>query len=175
MLNARTLRSWEPDIVPGLLQTADYAARVFDGLAELRGVTRDTDDAVRARSARQGWLHLPGKELHQLVGEGALYARLGPREVMAAQLGRVLELSDLDTVLLGVVPFAAELELLIGNAFTMVDERLVVVEDWHAEHWLDDADAVALHRKVWDAHARSAVYGDDARQIIERARRSLAD
>ncbi|MFJ9423123.1 Scr1 family TA system antitoxin-like transcriptional regulator [Streptomyces sp. NPDC101249] len=84
-------------------------------------------------------------------------------------------MSYLDTVLLGVVPFAAELELLIGNAFTMVDERLVVVEDWHAEHWLDDTDAVALHRKVWDAHARSAVYGDDARQIIERARRSLAD
>ncbi|MFJ9423124.1 Scr1 family TA system antitoxin-like transcriptional regulator [Streptomyces sp. NPDC101249] len=43
MLNARTLRSWKPDIVPGLLQTADYAARVFDGLAELRGVTRDTN------------------------------------------------------------------------------------------------------------------------------------
>ncbi|MEV6509701.1 hypothetical protein AB0M61_26730 [Streptomyces sp. NPDC051642] len=31
--------------------------------------TRDTDDAVRARMKRQEWLHVPGKELHQLVGE----------------------------------------------------------------------------------------------------------
>ncbi|MDT0438124.1 MULTISPECIES: DUF5753 domain-containing protein [Streptomyces] len=175
VLNARTVRSWEPGIIPGLFQTADYARCVFDGLGELRDIPKDTGDAVGARLQRQEWLRLPDRTLHQLIWEGALHARLGPPSVMAAQLDRILAVSELDTVSLGVVPFSAGLRLLVGSSFTMVDERLVVVEDWHAEHWLDDTDAVALHRKVWDAHARSAVYGDDARQIIERARRSLAD
>lgn len=170
---ARTVRSWEPGIVPGLFQTADYARCVFGGLGELRDVPRDMDDAVSARLERQEWLRLPGKELHQLVWEGALYARTGSPEVMAAQLDRVRDVLDWESVHLGVVPFDAALSLPVGSSFTMVDERLVVVEDWHAEHWLDDADAVALHRKVWDTHAESAVYGDEAQQLIARARRSL--
>lgn len=173
VLNSQTLRAWEPDIIPGLFQTADYARSVFEGLAELRNTTRDIDDAVRARMKRQEWLHIPGKELHQLVWEGTLCARLGSPEVMAAQLDRIIEVLDLDTVRLGVVPFDAVLPLVIGNGFTMLDERLVVTEDWHTEHWLDDPDAIALHRRIWETHAASAVYGAEARRVITRVRRGL--
>ncbi|MCX5421571.1 DUF5753 domain-containing protein [Streptomyces sp. NBC_00078] len=171
---SQTLRSWVPQTVPGMFQTADYARCIFEGLAELRNVTRDTDDAARARVKRQEWLRLPGKELHQLVGEAALRTRLGSPEIMAAQLDHILPVLDLDTVHLGIVPSDATLRLPIGNAFTMVDERLVVIEDWYAEHWLDDADAIALHRRVWETHAASAVYGSDAERIISRVRRDLA-
>ncbi len=170
---SQTLRSWGPNIIPGLFQTADYARCVFESLAELRNTTRDTADAVQARLKRQEWLHLPGKELHQLIWEGTLCARLGSPEVMAAQLDRILAVLDLDGVRLGVVPFDAALRLPVGNAFTMVDDRLVVIEDWYAEHWLDDADAIALHRRVWEMHAASAVYGSEAKRIVARVRRAL--
>lgn len=131
--------------------------------------TRDTDDAVRARMKRQEWLRLPGRELNQLVWEGALCLRLGSREVMVAQLEQLLAVLELDTVRLGVVPFDSVLPLVIGNGFTMVDERLVVTEDWHTEHWLDAPDAIAVHRRVWETHAASAVYGADARSLIVKA------
>lgn len=170
---SQTLRAWVPDIIPGMFQTADYARCVFESLAELRNTPRDTGDAVRARMERQEWLHLPGKELHQLIWEGALCARLGSPEVMAAQLDRIFAVLDLDSVRLGVVPFDGTLRLPIGNAFTMVDDRLVVIEDWYAEHWLDDADAIALHRRVWETHAASAVYGSEAKRIVTRVRRSV--
>ncbi|MBK6017760.1 DNA-binding protein [Streptomyces sp. MBT53] len=173
VLNSRTLRAWEPDVIPGLFQTPDYARCIFEGLAELMNTPRDTDDAVRARMQRQEWLYLPGKELHELISEGTLRARIASPEVMAAQLDQMLAVLDLDTVHLGVVPFDAALRLPIGNDFTIVDERLVVIEDWYTEHWLDDADAVALHRRVWDAHAASAVYGAEARRIIARVCRDL--
>ncbi|MFF6985316.1 Scr1 family TA system antitoxin-like transcriptional regulator [Streptomyces sp. NPDC010273] len=81
--------------------------------------------------------------------------------------------SALDSVQLGVVPFGAALRLPIGNDFTVVDARLLVIEDRYTAHWLDEADAVAVHRRVWDAHAASAVYGADVRRIISRARRDL--
>jgi hypothetical protein len=173
VLNSQTLRAWEPDIIPGLFQTPDYARCVFEGLAELMNTPKDTADAVRTRMKRQEWLLLPGKELHQLVWEGTLCARLGSPEVMAAQLDRIREVLDLDTVHLGIVPFDAVLPLVIGNGFTIVDERLVVVEDWHAEHWLDAPGAIALHRRVWETHAASAVYGAEAKRIVTRVRRDL--
>ncbi|WP_427920816.1 DUF5753 domain-containing protein [Streptomyces sp. cg40] len=173
VFNSQTLRAWEPDVIPGLFQTPDYARCIFEGLAELMNTPRDTSDAVRARMQRQAWLHLPGKEMHELISEGTLRARIGPPEVMAAQLDQMLAVLDLDTVHLGVVPFDAALQVPIGNDFTIVDERLVVIEDWYTEHWLADADAVALHRRVWDTHAASAVYGAEARRIITRVRRDL--
>ena len=66
------------------------------------------------------------------------------------------------------------LPLVIGNGFTFADERLVVTEDWYTEHWLDDPDAIALHRRVWETHAASAVYRAEARRIVTRVRRDLA-
>ncbi|MER8057006.1 MULTISPECIES: Scr1 family TA system antitoxin-like transcriptional regulator [unclassified Streptomyces] len=69
----------------------------------------------------------------------------------------------------------APLPLPLGNSFTMLDERLVVVEDWHAELWLDDAETIALYRRVWDTFAESAVYGAEAQQVIARVRRSIRD
>ncbi len=35
-----------------------------------------------------------------------------------------------------------------GNGFWVLDDRLVVVEDWHAELWLDDTSSIALYKKV---------------------------
>ncbi|CAL9537123.1 hypothetical protein SUDANB178_04126 [Streptomyces sp. enrichment culture] len=65
------------------------------------------------------------------------------------------------------------LPLTMGNSFNVLDERLVVVEDWHAELWLDDAETIALYRRVWDTFAESAVFGAEAQQVIARVRRSI--
>jgi hypothetical protein len=71
------------------------------------------------------------------------------------------------------VPLDAKLGLNPANGFCILDERLVVVEDWHAELWLDDAETIALYRRVWDTFAESAVFGAEAQQVIARVRRSI--
>ncbi|MEU6508608.1 helix-turn-helix transcriptional regulator [Streptomyces sp. NPDC046942] len=172
---SRTLHVWESSVICGLLQTADYARHVFEGHAELQKSLRDTEEAVRTRMKRQEWLYQPGKQLNLVMWEGALHARVCPPEILAAQLDRLLGVVGMDTVQLGIVPLDAELSLFPGNEFWIMDERLVVVEDWHAELWLDDAETIALYRRVWDTFADSAVFGAEAQQVIARVRRSIRD
>ncbi|WP_405447985.1 helix-turn-helix transcriptional regulator [Streptomyces achromogenes] len=171
--NSAIVREWETSLVPGLLQTADYARHVFQSHSRLQNSPRDTEDAVRARMKRQEWLYRPGKQLHLLVWEGALWVRVCPPDILVAQLDRLLGVVGMDTVHLGIVPLDAKLGLNPANGFCVLDERLVVVEDWHAELWLDDAETIALYRRVWDTFAESAVFGAEAQQVIARVRRSI--
>ncbi|MDT3398641.1 helix-turn-helix transcriptional regulator [Streptomyces sp. B1866] len=164
---------WQNSVIPGMLQTPDYARHIFLRYAALRTSVRDTEDAVRARIKRQEWLFRPGKKFHFLVWEAALRVRICPLSVLAAQLDRLTGLIGMDTVSLGIVPFSAPLKLLPGNGFVILDERLATTEDWHAELWLDDADTVATYMRVWKTLSESAVYGHEAQQIITQARRSL--
>ncbi|MFJ9587296.1 helix-turn-helix domain-containing protein [Streptomyces acidicola] len=170
---ARTLHVWENNVVNGMLQTPDYARNLFEHLAEFRRSPRDAEDAVRARMKRQEWLYRPGRQLKLLMWEGALRAQVCPPEVLAAQMDRLLGVVGMDTVHLGIVPLDAALRLPPANGFWILDDRLVTVEDWHAELWLDDAETIALYRRVWDTFAESAVFGAEAQQVIARARRSI--
>ncbi|MCX4679821.1 helix-turn-helix transcriptional regulator [Streptomyces sp. NBC_01433] len=167
------IRAWEESVVPGMLQTADYARAIFLRYAELYGSTHDTDDAVRSRMRRQEWLYAAGHRLHVLVWEAALHALVCPPSVLTAQLDRIAGVIGMDTVELGIVPLSASLRIPAANGFWILDERLVIAEDWHAELWLDDAAIVASYLHVWDTLRESAVYGADAQNVIMRVQRSV--
>jgi hypothetical protein len=156
-----------------MLQTADYARHIFLRYADLQGSVRDTDAAVRARMRRQDWLYETGRTFHALVWETALHALIGPPSVLAGQLDRLAGVIGMDTVELGVIPLRASLKIPTANGFWILDDRLVIAEDWHAELWLDDADSVALYQKVWNTLSESAVYGAEAHHDINSARRAL--
>lgn len=168
-------RVWQGAMVVGILQTPDYARHVFSRMAELQQSPRDVEDAVRARVRRQELLYQPGRTFHIVMWEAALHAGMAPPEVLAAQLDRLAGVNGLDTVRLGIVPFGAPLKVPPANGFWLYDERLVIVEDWHAELWLDDADSLALYRRVWESLDASAVYGTPARRLIARARAHFTD
>ncbi|MFI8457601.1 helix-turn-helix domain-containing protein [Kitasatospora sp. NPDC085464] len=167
------MRAWEGAMIVGMLQTADYARHIFSAYVDLHRSPRDIDEAVRARIQRQESLYRSGKQYHILMWESALRALVCPPPVMAAQLDRLAGVIGLDTVSLGIVPFEARLKLPPANGFWIHDERLVIVEDWHAELWLDQPENVSLYLRVWEALAASAVYGADAHKVITRCRRAL--
>ncbi|MFH8367741.1 helix-turn-helix domain-containing protein [Streptomyces sp. NPDC018031] len=173
MTDATVVRSWVNAVIPGMVQTADYARHVFLAQAELRSSPRDTEDAVRARMKRQEQLYVPGKKFHLLVWEAALHARICPPAVLRAQLDRLSGVIGMDTVSLGVVPLSASLSIPPANGFTVLDNRLAITEDWHAELWLDDADTVATYLRIWETLERSAVFGPEAQRVIHRVRQSL--
>ncbi|MBA4865897.1 helix-turn-helix transcriptional regulator [Streptomyces sp. PSKA54] len=167
------LRAWEGSMVVGMLQTPDYARHIFTRYAELHGTKRDIDDAVRARVRRQDLLYQPGRTFHIVMWEAALHAGVCPPNVLAAQLDRLGGVIGLDTVKLGIVPFGAPVNIPPANGFWLYDERLAIVEDWHAELWLDDTDSLRVYRRVWDTLNQSAVYGSHAHRLIARARAHL--
>ncbi|MFT2020155.1 helix-turn-helix domain-containing protein [Streptomyces sp. 796.1] len=169
----RIIRALEVVRIPGLVQTADYARSLFAAAAEFRGTPRDTEEAVRTRIRRQQALYEPGKTFRFLLWEGALYARPCPPEVMSAQLDRLVSLIGLDTVELGIIPFAAQVRRAPSHGFWIYDRRLVIVETVSTEMWLDDAESIALYERAWEWLAESAVHGFGARRLITRARGAL--
>ncbi|MFE9736523.1 helix-turn-helix domain-containing protein [Streptomyces sp. NPDC006477] len=167
------LRAWEGAMVVGMLQTADYARAVFTRYSELHQSVRDTDDAVRARLRRQALLYEPGRVFDIVMWEAALHAAVCPPAVLSAQLDRLASVIGLDTVRLGIVPLGAPVALPPAGGFWLYDDRLAVVEDWHAELWLDDADSIGLYGRVWARLQKSAVYGASAHRLISRAQAVL--
>ncbi|NEA37929.1 helix-turn-helix transcriptional regulator [Streptomyces sp. SID11385] len=169
----RVLTMWENCLIPGMLQIPEYARHVFTRHADLMRSPRDTEDAVRARIQRQEGLYRPGRKYRIMMWEGALRSLVCPPPVFAAQLHHLGGVIGLDTVDLGIVPFSAPLRIWPGNSFWVYDDRLAIVEDWHAELWLDDADTVALYLRTWQTLRESAVFGPEAHRLIHAARRAL--
>jgi transcriptional regulator with XRE-family HTH domain len=170
---SREIHAWENTMVSGMLQTADYARHVFMAYADLQKSPRDTEDAVRSRLKRQEWIYQPGHRFRLLMWEAALRARVCPPSVLLAQLDRLSGLAGLDTVSLGIVPFDAPVKIPPANSFWIIDSRLAITEDWHAELWLDDAPTVTTYQRVWQSLSESAVFGADAQRLITAARHTL--
>jgi transcriptional regulator with XRE-family HTH domain len=109
-----TLRVWTPGIVDGLVQAQDYAAAL---IATSPGVSGDTAAArLKARMERQR--RVLGREkppsVTLLVDESALYGQVGTAEIMAAQLGRLLEVAAMPGVVMQVMPEVAHASMASG-------------------------------------------------------------
>ncbi|MEV0035131.1 helix-turn-helix transcriptional regulator [Streptomyces sp. NPDC050804] len=171
--DASVFRGWESSMIFGILQTPDYARSIFTRYAELQRSPRDTEEAVRSRMKRQGALYDSSKRFHLILWEAALRALICPPSVLAAQLDRLAGAVGLDTVELGIIPLSASLKVPPATAFWIYDDRQVVVENWHAELWIDDETSVDTYLRTWKTLRESAAYGVDARNLINAARRAL--
>lgn len=157
----------------GILQTPDYARSIFTRYAELQRSPGDTEEAVRSRMKRQEALYDSSKRFRLLLWEAALHALICPPAVLAAQLDRLSGAIGLDTVELGIIPLSASLKIPPATAFWVYDDRQVIVENWHAELWIDDAASVETYLRTWRTLRESAVYGADAQNLVSAARRTL--
>ena len=116
---ASLIRTYEGQLVPGLLQTDDYIrAVVHDASLE---PSEDVGRRVRLRMARQTVLtrERPPR-LWAVVDEAALRRPVGGREVMRGQLERLLDASKLPNVTLQVLPFAGGAHPAMVGAFSIL-------------------------------------------------------
>jgi transcriptional regulator with XRE-family HTH domain len=162
-----TLRDLQTAVVPGLLQTADYARALFGGLARVYG-PRDVEAAVHDRLRRQEVLYQPGRDLRFLVTEAALRTRVGPPGVHRAQLDRLVAVAGLDSVRLAVLPWSVELPTSPDHNFVILDDRLVLVETINAELAVRDAEDVALYARLFELFWEAAAHGEQASALITR-------
>ncbi len=88
---------------------------------------------------------------------------------MLAQLDRLMPLSALPNVKLGVIPFDVTYELSAPwHGFWILDEASVKIEIWSAQLHLAQPQEIELYGKVFESLAGVASYGRAARQIIMR-------
>ncbi|MCZ9345865.1 DUF5753 domain-containing protein, partial [Streptomyces sp. TRM76130] len=97
---------------------------------------------------RREALYDSAKRFHLILWEAALHSLVCPPSVLAAQLDRLLGAVGLDTVELGVIPLSASLKIPPATASWIYDDRQVIVEDWHAELWIDDEASVDTYRRT---------------------------
>lgn len=102
---AREVRNFELAIVPGLLQTEEYARAVVE--AAWPDNPGEVDRRVELRMARQACLtDDPPLKFWAIVDEAALHRRTGGDAVMRRQLDHLTEVSTQPNVMLQVLPFS---------------------------------------------------------------------
>jgi hypothetical protein len=102
---ATSIRGYNPDIVPGLLQVEGYARAIFEsGDPPLDPAA--IGHRIEARIRRQALLTGDDAPLfHYIVDEGALRRTVGGPAVMRAQLARIIEVASLPKVTFQLIPF----------------------------------------------------------------------
>jgi transcriptional regulator with XRE-family HTH domain len=166
---AATLLNFQPVIVPGLLQTAEYARRIV--LSGYPGGRADIGAAVASRMERQAILYDEARRLDFVIAEAALRWRIGPAPMMLAQLDRIASLATLANVSVGIIPQSAEVTAWHIHGFAILDDRadggpVVRVETLTTGLSVTGPDDVERYRQAFALLRESAVFGDEAQRLI---------
>jgi transcriptional regulator with XRE-family HTH domain len=168
---ARHVRVFQPSVVPGLLQTAEYARRVFS-LSQVPHAGDDLAAAVAARLQRQVALYRDDKQFDFLVTEAALRWRPGLPKLLLAQLHQIMSVNTLDNVSIGLIPLEVEARTFMSHGFVIYDVEdevaLVSVDTIHANVVVRTAEDVDLYRQRWSLLSQMAVFGEDADKFLAR-------
>ncbi len=117
---ASLIRTYESQLVPGLLQTEGYMRAVIAG-AHLGDSAEDLERRVALRLGRQALLaRADGFRLWVVVDEAALRRPVGGPEVLRAQLERLIEATTLPTVTLQVLLLSASAHAAMVGAFSIL-------------------------------------------------------
>ncbi|MFF7247975.1 helix-turn-helix domain-containing protein [Embleya sp. NPDC008237] len=131
--SATVIRNFEPLLIPGLLQTEEYAHEV---LRILNPPDFPVDEMLALRMERQERLIRPdGPTLHFIVDESVMHRAVAGPAVMRHQIRRMRELVDWPTITLRVVPFSAGLYSRARIAYQLMefpdleDEAVLFIEN----------------------------------------------
>ncbi|MCQ4202595.1 helix-turn-helix transcriptional regulator [Streptomyces coelicoflavus] len=170
---ARLVRSFQCVVLPGLLQSAEYARHVFESAPD--STPEAVGRAVAARVERQSVLYEPGRESVFVLTEAVLRTWPGTPALMLAQLDRLLAVESLNTVRLGVIPWRRPVPLLPRHGFTLCDEQAVVIEAFTGERVAVDSAEVAAYEEAFDRFQETAVFGDEVRELLLRVMKEFRE
>jgi hypothetical protein len=132
-------------------------------------VPNDVNDAVAKRMQRQEMLYRTDKAFHFVLTEATLRYRLCSVEVMLGQLDRLVSLTSLRNVRLGVIAYETQYVVDPRHGFMIYNADLVRVETYSAELNLRQPHEIELYTATFEKLAAVASYGGAARAIINRA------
>jgi len=155
--SASQIRSYEPQVVPGLLQTYAYCEAVMR-----LGFPRDSDDDIERRVTfrmeRQGILTRRGSSLRlwAVVDETVFRRPAGDAQVMRDQITHLLHAADRPNVTLQIHPFSAGLHRGAFGPFTLFRfpiadfPDIACIDNLQGSAYKDDPGEVALYRQTFD-------------------------
>lgn len=169
---ATAMRTLETTVVPGLLQTPEYARAVTKAAVE--GLSEDRlDTLVEVRLARQDVLRGdPPLELSAVLDEAVLRREVGGPGVMARQLERLVEAARLPQVRLQVLPFAAGAHIGVTGPFVIFsfsitsDLNVVVLDHLTSSLYLERKEDLQAYTEAFNALQIHALSPEDSLDFI---------
>lgn len=172
---AKSIRTYEGQLIPGLLQTPDYARSVV-----ALGHDADAERRVSLRKRRQELLTRPGApSFWAVLDEAVLHRPVGGPKVLKEQIEHLVEMSQRPNITIQVLPYAAGGHAAAGSSFTMLRfaepelPDIVYLEQLTSALYLDQRADLELYRQVMDQLSVQAEAPERSRQFLLKKAESL--
>lgn len=157
------MRLFQPSCVPGLLQTPEYARAILSRHSYTQGAL---EKMMGARLLRQEVLHDTDRTFRFVVTESVLRWKIVRPSMLAAQLDKLITMSRMPNVSIGVLLLSAPMTDLPSSSFVLFDTNLAIVEIPHAEITTTEARDVELYVNKFDGFEGAAVTGEEMRAFV---------
>ncbi|GAA4808746.1 helix-turn-helix transcriptional regulator [Streptomyces ziwulingensis] len=179
--DAESLRTYEPQIITGLLQTRGYAEALIPGALPETSVA-DIEKRVQVRIRRQERIAAETNPLRLWVvlDEAALRRLVGSRQVMREQLEHVAEMSQLPHITVQVLPFDVGAHPGINGQYSILefadagDSSVVYIEGVTSDLYLEKAHDVQKYTVMYEHLRAQALNVEQSRQLIEDVAKEYA-
>ncbi len=169
---ASEIRIYEVTLIPGLLQTEDYARAVI-AAGTVDGAPEAVERNVAVRMARQPTLLTEEPpQLWAVLDEAALHRRVGGSGLMRLQLEHLLEMSALPNVAIQVLPFGAGAHPAMGRPFVILafperaDPDVVYLEDLTSALYVENVEEVDRYNMFFNHLRATALSFADSSRLI---------
>jgi len=176
---AISIWNWEPQVVPGLLQTESYAREVIRGWFRMFSLPHaELEARVAARMRRQQLLTRDQPpDFSAVIDESVIRRRFGDKAVMRRQLDRLAESSGLPNVEVRVLPLKGYHPIGAGTFIYMQFSQqydvpfhdVVTVEHLDREYLIEDAADTNKYRVTFERLQAEALEPDESVDFIVRA------
>jgi transcriptional regulator with XRE-family HTH domain len=172
--SASEIRTYEIQLIPGLLQTEAYA-RAITSVGRMQRTPQEVHRRVESRRARQQILKRSDIFLWAVIDEGALRRPIGGRETMHRQLAHLLRVMRRSSaVRIQVLPFTTGgYSRMVGSfSYLRFDEphmpEIVYLEHLTGAKYLEKRSEVEHYREIFYHLVSSASRPDDSAEVIAR-------
>jgi hypothetical protein len=173
-LEATEVRNWQPQVVPGLLQTEGYARAVIGHFQPIVQVPHSwLRDRVQARMVRQR-IVLFGADpltLYTVFEESVLRREFGGPEVMRDQLRHLIEISELDHVEMRILAQDTPPPMPTGPFVHLKFPDFpdtVHLEEFFGARYIEDAEQVYAYERAFEHLLDMALDESASRDLIHR-------
>ncbi|WP_190021862.1 helix-turn-helix domain-containing protein [Streptomyces hiroshimensis] len=173
--DAASLRVYEASLVPGLLQTPNYASAVTEG-SWPEATTADIERRVQVRMRRQERITDPENPLRlwAVIDESALRRIVGSREIMAEQMRQLVQFSLEPHITVQVLPYDVGAHPGMYGKFSILefndpqDASTVYLEGITSDLYLEKPNDVQTYSVMYEHLRMQALNADHSRQFIDR-------
>jgi len=176
---AKSLFTYQNQLVHGLMQTEEYAAAVIRAAQPGAGAD-EVERQLAARATRQALLTASNPlQVWAVLDEAVLRRQVGGSAAMQAQLNRIREISTLSNVTLQVLTFDAGAHASMGTSFELLqfpeagDTAIVYIEDHTSSQYLETTTDIERYTLVFDHLRASALSPERSSEFIGQVADSM--